>query len=375
MTAAYLGRDAFREGVFARDGHKCVICGAPAVDAHHIIERRLFKEPHEMGGYFLNNGSSLCAEHHLAAEMTTLSVEEIRDACGIRRAVLPDHLYDDQAYTKWGDPIMGNGQRIKGELFWDESVQKILGQGRVLNLYTDLVRAPRTNHVPWSPGINDDDRVLKDMRAFEEAGRMVVTCKRDGGNTTGYPNGFVHARSPDGNPHPSMAMVKSEIARFAHDLPEGWRIGGENLYRKHSIFYDDLPSFFMGFHLWNDRNVLLPWGETLEYFELLGVNPVDEIYRGPYDQRILEAIVIDTQRNEGWVARVEGEIPYGGFQRMCGKWVRPDHNHLHNSRNAPIVPNVLGPARPVEDRGWHIDARKLGPALAAQVAATGAIVR
>ena len=26
-----LTRDAFREGVFKRDGHRCVICGAPAV--------------------------------------------------------------------------------------------------------------------------------------------------------------------------------------------------------------------------------------------------------------------------------------------------------------------------------------------------------
>jgi 5-methylcytosine-specific restriction endonuclease McrA len=37
-----LTRDEFREAVFARDKHKCVFCGSPAVDAHHILERRLF---------------------------------------------------------------------------------------------------------------------------------------------------------------------------------------------------------------------------------------------------------------------------------------------------------------------------------------------
>jgi 5-methylcytosine-specific restriction endonuclease McrA len=31
-----LTRDDFRESVFKRDGHKCVICKAPGVDAHHI---------------------------------------------------------------------------------------------------------------------------------------------------------------------------------------------------------------------------------------------------------------------------------------------------------------------------------------------------
>lgn len=33
-------REAFRDAVFARDGGNCVICGHPAADAHHIIERR-----------------------------------------------------------------------------------------------------------------------------------------------------------------------------------------------------------------------------------------------------------------------------------------------------------------------------------------------
>lgn len=37
-----LSRDAFREAVFTRDNHKCVICGKEAQDAHHnhIMERR-----------------------------------------------------------------------------------------------------------------------------------------------------------------------------------------------------------------------------------------------------------------------------------------------------------------------------------------------
>jgi len=40
MNTSYfklLTRDEFREGVFKRDNYKCVVCGAPAKDAHHII--------------------------------------------------------------------------------------------------------------------------------------------------------------------------------------------------------------------------------------------------------------------------------------------------------------------------------------------------
>jgi 5-methylcytosine-specific restriction endonuclease McrA len=57
-------RADFRTAVFARDHHRCVMCGAPAVDAHHITDRT------EMpgGGYVKENGISLCADCHLLAE-------------------------------------------------------------------------------------------------------------------------------------------------------------------------------------------------------------------------------------------------------------------------------------------------------------------
>jgi hypothetical protein len=125
-----LDRDTFRESVFERDGHRCVICGAPAVDAHHFLERRLWGET---GGYFIDNGASLCAEHHLEAEMTTLSCDDIRSAAGIESLVLPPHFYEDVEYDKWGNQILKNGTRLKGELFDDQSVQKILKSGKLLS--------------------------------------------------------------------------------------------------------------------------------------------------------------------------------------------------------------------------------------------------
>lgn len=115
-----LTRDQFREGVFNRDNHKCVFCGSPAVDAHHIMERRLFPD----GGYYIDNGISVCEEHHLACERTDISVEEARLAGNITKRIIPPQLYDDQIYDKWGNPIKSNGERLIGELFFDESVQK-----------------------------------------------------------------------------------------------------------------------------------------------------------------------------------------------------------------------------------------------------------
>lgn len=67
-------RQAFRDAVFRRDGHRCRACGfVPAtaleddLDAHHITDRH--DMPH--GGYVAKNGISLCKVRnncHLKAE-------------------------------------------------------------------------------------------------------------------------------------------------------------------------------------------------------------------------------------------------------------------------------------------------------------------
>jgi hypothetical protein len=74
-----------------------VVCDLPAIDAHHIIERRLFKATHEKGGYFLNNGASLCEKHHMEVEQTILSCQEIRQRC-IDSIMLLEHFYSDLEY-------------------------------------------------------------------------------------------------------------------------------------------------------------------------------------------------------------------------------------------------------------------------------------
>lgn len=315
-----LSRDAFRSAVFARSGGKCVICHGPAADAHHIMERRLFPD----GGYYLNNGAAVCPQHHLDCETTKISVEDIRLAAGIERKVLPPEYYSDQPYDKWGNPILANGRRMRGELFQDESVQKVLAMGGVLDQFTKYVKYPRTWHLPWSPGVGRDDRVLEDM-SFFEGRRVIVTEKMDGENTTLYRD-YIHARSIDGRTHPSRAWVKNFHAKIAHEIPDGWRICGENLYAEHSIHYDDLLSYFMGFSIWDDKNVCLDWGQTLEWFILLGILPVTVLYDGVYDRKKIEGLsTLDWGFHEGYVLRLHDAFTYGEFPVCVGKYVRDGH--------------------------------------------------
>lgn len=57
-------RAIFKAVVFDRDGGKCRLCGAKAVDAHHITDRGDMPN----GGYVLSNGISLCSTCHWQAE-------------------------------------------------------------------------------------------------------------------------------------------------------------------------------------------------------------------------------------------------------------------------------------------------------------------
>jgi len=334
-----LSRDEFRKAVSERDDGKCVICKNNAIDSHHIMERRLFAEEFEIGGYFVDNGASVCAKCHILCEQTTISTSDVRKAAEIKKIVLPSHLYDDREYDKWGNIILPNGQRLKGELFYDESVQKILTE--VLHLFTHYVKYPRTHHVPWSPGMHKDDRMHTTANQWKGK-QVVVTLKKDGENFSIY-NNHCHARSISSGGHPSRTWIKNFWASIAHDIPDGFRICGENLYAVHSIKYDNLPSYFLGFSIWNDKNYCLSWDETLEWFSLLGITPVPVIYEGIYDEDLIKNIKIDTEKEEGYVLRTRDGFSYGEFRKYVAKWVRPAHVQTtkHWMHGQPVIPNGL----------------------------------
>lgn len=315
-----LTRDEFRVAVFARDGGKCLVCGRPAVDAHHLVERRLWPD----GGYFLENGASVCEEHHLAAESTVLFCDELRRLAGIEKVLLPPHFYEGELIDKWGNLILPNGQRLRGELFYDESVQKVLHP--VLHLFTDRVKYPRTFHLPWSPGVTNDDRMMKDLAGFDGQD-VVITEKMDGECTTMYRDGF-HARSIDTPSHPSRDWLWKVHREIGHEIPQGWRVCGENLYAVHSIRYRNLPTHFLVFGVWDEKNVCLSWNQTVEWVELLGLKTVPVLHREIWGEvRMQEFIPRDPYGDdcEGYVVRVAREFAFKDFRRVVGKWVRMGH--------------------------------------------------
>ena len=329
-------RTDFREKVLERDKHRCVICGdSDKLDAHHIIERRLWED----GGYYLDNGATLCDKGkdgcHYAAETTFITVEQIREAAGIKKKLIPEDMYSDIIYDKWGNIITEAEKRSYGPLMDDTSVQNVLLDYAVVSEkrtgstqfieWVEYVKYPRTHHLPWSQGITDDDRVLKDFSHFEGK-EVVVTVKMDGENFSGYKN-YCHARSIDSRHHYTRDWAKNFWMQRSYELPSGWRVCAENLYAVHSIKYHNLSSYLLGFSIWNDKNECLSWPDTKEWFQLLGMDTVDVLYQGIWDEKKVKACFSNHNRHaqEGYVVRVTDSFKYKDFRKCVAKFVRKDH--------------------------------------------------
>lgn len=336
-----LSRDEFHRQVFERDNGTCVICGKEAADAHHIIDRCLFED----GGYYIDNGVSLCPDDHLKAERTQISCKELRKKAHIQNIVLPEHLDVDEEWDHWANIILPVGARLRGELFYNENVQKALRDGGVIGDFLPYVKYPRTYHLPWSPNLQNDDRMHTNVDQLFQM-PLIGTLKLDGENTTLYP-GYIHARSIDSKHHESRAWIKALHGRIAHEIPQGWRICGENLFAKHSIHYHHLKDFFYVFSIWNEKNEALSWQDTVDYCEMLGLHTVPVFLEGISCKLLVEE-AFEKYINgypddvEGYVLRFSGKIPYHTFKNRTAKFVRKNHVQTDEFwMTQPVVPNVL----------------------------------
>lgn len=125
-----LTREQFKQQVFDRSHQLCVVCNTLAVDAHHILERKLFDD----GGYYIDNGAAVCAACHLLCEYTTIGVEKLRVAARIANTIIPPGWDTAHAYDKWGNRVWPSGLRSAGPLEHDSGMRRALAAGGFLGL-------------------------------------------------------------------------------------------------------------------------------------------------------------------------------------------------------------------------------------------------
>jgi hypothetical protein len=213
-----------------------------------------------------------------------------------------------------------------------------------LPLFEEYIKYPRTPHLPWSNPARGDV-VAARLDRFVAAGRVVLTEKMDGSCAT-LTRDRVYGRSTEpisGKERPQLIQLWS---RIHHDIPDGWRICGEDLYARHAIAYTGLRAYFLGISVWTETNHCLSWDDTREWFELLDIEPVPVLYRGGWNEfeihRLWQAETHEGNR-EGYVVRVSEAFHYTDFALCVAKFVGPGHVPTlpHRGENGQVVVNTI----------------------------------
>lgn len=192
----------------------------------------------------------------------------------------------------------------------------------------EAIKYPRTPHLPWSQGATSDDKLISatDLAHLESLPDFVVTEKMDGGNLTMYREYF-HARSLDSGTHAWDTAAKALWANVRYMIPAGWRISGESMYARRSVAYDNLPSVYLIFGVWDESNNALDWDTVEELAAELGIPTVPVLYRGnSFDEaKAIWPATKDSETSEGFVIRNADSFPYDEFYKNIAKYVRADH--------------------------------------------------
>lgn len=325
-----LNETSFRDAVLSRDGGRCVICGDSAWRVEDIMDRRLWDD----GDLHPDNGVTLCDAHATECRATRIDLETLRNAAAVSPCI-PPQLYAMQRYDRWGNPVLKDGRRARGELFFDPDVQRTLQDAGLLDIFSHWVKYPRTYLLPWSESSNEGERDIGTTEQFVGR-RVVLTEKMDGENITLYRD-FMHTRSVETHRHASREWMERRWQDIRDRIPPDWRICGEYVFATHTIEYANLPSYFLGFSVWNAQNVCLDWDATRAFLDALGLACVPVLYDGPFDLAHLDEVWRrhGGPHSEGYVMRVADEIPYRDFRRLAGKFIRADYR-----QSEPVKRNI-----------------------------------
>lgn len=206
------------------------------------------------------------------------------------------------------------------------------------------VKYARTLHFSWSHPASDD-KILPNVSCFHGK-EVVVSEKIDGENSTLY-NDHYHARSLTSSHHPSRTWIKNFHSQIRHNIPANLRICGENVYAKHTIFYNELTTYFYVFSIWED-NICLSWNETLEWCELLGLETAPVLYQGMWNETKIKECWTGKSllggKQEGYVVRITDRFNYEDFGTNVAKYVNSEFKQAfaeHHWSQYDVVPNLL----------------------------------
>jgi len=203
----------------------------------------------------------------------------------------------------------------------------------------DFFRFPHTHHLAWlGTGQPRDDKVLSAAEAQALlAGEVVVEEKVDGANigfsTTEEGEVRVQNRGSyldRSHAHPQFRPLWSWLPARASALADAlWpnlMLFGEWCYAVHSVAYDRLPDWFLGFDVY-DREADQFWDSVRRDALLreLSLHHVPRLAEGRFSIARLEQLLLGTSRvGEGPIEGVVVRQESGGFATARAKLVRAE---------------------------------------------------
>lgn len=226
----------------------------------------------------------------------------------------------------------------------------------------DFFRFPHTPHLAWlGPGQPRDDKVLSQQEIEDLlSGEVIIEEKIDGANIGFSLNdeGDLLVQSRGGYFTPQTAHRQFQplwnwLDYRREDLCDMlWSnlvLFGEWCYAKHSIYYDALPDWFLGFDIY-DKESKRFWDTSERDYVLqqYGLHSVPRLVRGHFSLSDLTTLLTVLKQSQVGSGPMEGIIVRkedANYTVARGKLVRAEFTQAidaHWSRQ-PIVPNKLIP--------------------------------
>jgi len=203
-----------------------------------------------------------------------------------------------------------------------------------------MKKYPRTPHLPFSPGLQNDDRRCDpaDLQALIDNGvECVLMLKLDGGNTCLKPDGIFARTHSFETACPTFNFVKSMHYHPNKETiqKENIAVFGENMFAVHTITYTELTDYFYVFGVVDLDTEEFHSVEMMKlYAELMNMQIAPIVYEGTIasvewlEQFINEQMKTESAfggEKEGFVIRVASQFPVSEFGSKVFKWVRRNH--------------------------------------------------
>ena len=227
---------------------------------------------------------------------------------------------------------------------------------KIINIFIDkdnliMDKYARTFHLPWSKGATNDDKISKDINRLLNV-PIIISEKIDGGNSS-LELGGVYARTHAAIPtHESFDWLKAFHSQIKYKIPEGIQLFGENVWALHSIFYSELPGYFL---LFNVRDInkaeWTSWEEVEMWAEEIGVPTVPVLFKGIVSseeelKELTDSLMKENSKcggeREGVVVRIQSSFLDSEFSSCVMKQVRERHvkTNIH-WKDQKIIKNGL----------------------------------